>query len=124
MKSRIPPDSTPLTITLPAYVWRLVKDALIYDRKHAARRSAERARPLPPGGRDLNLFRVEALTQSLNAIDALLPSGEASEVYLNDKHVGFVEIEPGDQWRARAITGSSLGVYQTRAAAEYAVMTQ
>ena len=124
MKGRIPPESTPLTITLPAYVWRLVKDALIYDRKHAVRRSAERARPLPPGGRDLNLFRVEALTQSLNAIDAVLPSGEASEVYVNGKHVGFVESEADSGWRARAVTGSSLGVYQTRAAAENAVKTQ
>jgi len=122
MPRRIPPDITPLTVTMPAYVWRLVKDAVAWDLEHAARRAANRTKALT--GEDLNLFRMTAMRTALAAINEVLPSGEAAEVYANGKHVGFVESEPGDQWRARALSGSSLGVYPTRAAAERAVLSQ
>lgn len=62
-----PLDETPCTVTLPAYVWAILRSA--------ARREHRRC-----AYRDLNEHRATALSDAAEAIEASLPEGSPARV--------------------------------------------
>jgi hypothetical protein len=65
-----PLDETPLTLTLPAYQWAILRGAARSAVRRDLRRSDRRQHELD--GVDLNVFRVEALEGSVSKIEELL----------------------------------------------------
>lgn len=61
------PDRTPVTVTLPAHAWRSVLKVVEKQRRHHARRSADRS---VPSGADLDGMLAGTLAEASEAIRA------------------------------------------------------
>jgi hypothetical protein len=67
---QMPLDETPLTLTLPAYQWAILRGAARSAVRRDLRRSDRRQRELD--GVDLNVFRADALEGAVGRIEAAL----------------------------------------------------
>lgn len=67
-----PLDRTPITVTLLAYQWEILRGAARRASAVDWRRSERRNRPLPPDGVDLNEFRARELDGAAGEIQRAL----------------------------------------------------